>query len=76
MNSCALAAFAAAISLSVSALAGAEGDVRRDRVVEQVVLLEHEADLPAQRPVVERAHVVAVEGDRALGRLEQPGEAA
>ena len=33
----------------------AEGDVAADRVVEQVALLEHEADVPAERAVVERA---------------------
>ena len=53
----------------------AERDVARDRVVEQVAVLKHEADLPAQRAVVERAQVDAVVVDRPLGRLEQPREA-
>src|SRR5207253_749188 len=52
----------------------AEGDVAGDRLVEEVVLLQHEADLPAERAIVERAHVVAVVGDRAFGRLEESGE--
>ena len=52
----------------------AEGDVLGDRLVEEVVLLEHERRLPAQRPVVERAQIDAVVEDRALGRLQQPGE--
>ena len=46
----------------------------RDRVVEEVALLQHEADLPPERPVVERAQLEAVEPDRPLGRLHQAGE--
>ena len=53
----------------------AEGDVAGDGVVEEVVLLQHEADLPAEVAVVERLEVDAVVEDGALGRLEQPGQA-
>ena len=49
--------------------------LRGDRVVEEVVLLEDDPDLPPQLAVVERLHVDAVEEDRPLGRLEQPGQA-
>ena len=53
-----------------------EGDVARDRVVEEITVLEHVADLAPQVLVAERAHVGAVVADHARGRLEQPREAA
>ena len=55
-------------------LALAEGDVLGDRGVEEIALLEHEADLAPQRPVVERVQLELVVDDRAVGRLHQPRE--
>ena len=49
--------------------------LRGDRVVEEVVLLEDEPDLPPQVAVVERLHVDAVVEDRPLRRLEQADQA-
>ena len=49
--------------------------LRAMRVVEEMVLLQDEADLPAQIAIVERLEIDAVVENGALRRLEQPGQA-
>ena len=48
-----------------------KGDVAFDRVVEEVILLEHEADLLAQVAMIERAQVDAVVKDCALAGIKE-----
>ena len=52
----------------------AERDVSGNRVVEEVALLEHEADVAPRAPIVDGPQVGTVELDRALCGLEQPGD--
>ena len=52
----------------------AEGDVARDRFVEDVVLLQDHPDVPPHVAVVERFQIGVVEQNRAFGRFEQTGD--
>ena len=49
----------------------AEGDVARDRFVEDVVLLQDHSDVSADVAIVERLQIDVIEEDRAFSRLEQ-----
>ena len=69
MNSSAPTARAAAADLLERRVGAAEGDVLADRGGEQEALLRHDAELPAQRAHLHVAQVVAVDADRALGRV-------
>ena len=63
MKSCAAAALAAAITSSIAGIGPAEGDVVADGAGEERRLLQHDADLRAQRIERDVAHVVAVDRD-------------
>ena len=69
MKSCAAAALAAAMISSSRGLRLAEGDVLADGAAEQGGLLQHDADLRAQRIERHIAQVVPVDGDAAFGRI-------
>ena len=65
MKSCAAAALAAAITSSIAGVGPAKGDVVADRAGEQGGLLQHDADLRAQRVERHVAHIVPVDRDAA-----------
>src|SRR6185295_16812468 len=52
-----------------------EGDVAGDGVCEKMVFLKHEPDAPPEILVVEGGQLESVVQDRALGRLQESGEA-
>ena len=51
-----------------------ERDVSGNRVVEEVALLEHEADVAPRASIVDGPQIDTVQLDRALGGLEQSGD--
>ena len=71
MNSCALASRAAASSSSRRGVGLAEPQILFDRAVEQVGVLVHDGDHPAQRLGIEGLDVVAADPHRAALRVEQ-----
>ena len=76
MNSRALATWAAHMHVvEVGLLLRRSRCCGRYGVVEQVVLLQHEPDLPPEITVVEGLEVYAVVEGWSLGRLQQTGQA-
>ena len=51
-----------------------EGDIVRNRVVKEMVLLQNHSDMSSDIAVVQRSKINVVEGDRSFGWLQQTGE--
>ena len=64
------------LDLGVGSVETAVGDVRPDRRGEQEGFLQDEPDLGTNRVAIERAHIVAVEGDHTGVGMVEPGDQA